>query len=864
MATGAGGQAGRSAARRGARRRAGGLVLLAAIGAPALPGQALAQAAPAPQAAAAPAAADTAAAAPAATAAPASPAAAPASADAPQLQEIVITATRRSEVMSKVPISVSAFTQEALDVRGAKDITDVVRFTPGINIDQDGTNNISIRGISSSAGSSTTGIYIDDTPIQVRQLGFNSDDALPKAFDLDRIEVLRGPQGTLFGAGAEGGAVRYIMVQPNLHQSDLYTRSELSFTQDGAPSYESGIAAGTPVVDNVLGVRGSIWFRHDGGWINRVDPYDTNAVVASNTNYVNTLALRLAAKWAVNDAITVTPSLIYQDRKSNDVSTYWPVLSNPAGNSFVSGWPLGRTEPDRYFLPALKVETELGKVSLVSNTSYFTRYELSGYDGTTYNLSYYQTFASPGNALGYTLPTVSPAYFPFISGSGLNPNFPASLQSYRANGAITNQQQTFAQEFRLQSDEDPDSSLSWTAGVFFSKTQQGSTEEIQDPMLASFFQNAFGVSYQSVFGLDLLPNGDSYYNYSYSEDRQLALFGEATYAVTQKLKATLGLRLSKTDTNFLNFANGPQNFGSSGGPGEQHEKPATPKFSLSYQADRDDLFYATYAKGFRVGGANAQIPVSACAFDLGNLGLSSAPDSYKSDSTQSYEIGAKNKLGDDFRIASSLYYIKWDGIQQSIYLPTCGFQFTANSGTAVSKGGDIQIEYAPTASLSFDLAVGNTNARFSEDAGTPAHLLAAKGDAIEGAALGAAPPWTVALGAQYDFLALNHKSFFRLDYEYEGHSSTPTPTQDPNTAVYDPYYYTARASEFVSLRAGTRFDKWSVSAFCDNVFDSHPQKLDSSDPNSGIDSYLAAPPSSLVSAYTFRPRTIGITASYRM
>jgi len=788
------------------------------------------------------------------------------------LPEIVITSTRRSELISKVPISVSAFSQEDLDMRGAKDITDIVLFTPGVNIDQSGTNSISIRGISSSAGTSTTGIYIDDTPIQTRQLGFNSDDALPKTFDLDRVEVLRGPQGTLFGAGAEGGAVRYIMTQPSLNKRDLYSRSEIAFTEGGAPSYEAGIAAGAPIIDNVLGIRGSIWYRRDGGWVDRVNPYDTASVVASNTNFENTVALRLAAKWAVNDDVTVTPSLMYQDRKPNDVDTYWPILSNPGDNSYVSGWPLGRTQPDRYFLPAVKVETELGKASLISNTSYFTRYELSGYDGTTYNLGYYQTFNNPptGGSLGFVLPT---PFFPFITGNGLNPNFPPSVQAYRANGAVTNQQQTFAQEFRLQSD-DPNAPLVWTTGLFFSKTQQSSTEEIQDPMIASFFQTVFGVPYTSVFTaapdfvlpVPLLANGDSYYNHNYSEDRQLALFGEATYAVTSKLKATAGLRFSKTNVDFNNFAAGPQNFGVTGGSGQQKENPFTPKLSLSYLPNRDNLFYATYAKGFRIGGANPPVPVSACAFDLASLGLTSAPESYNSDSVESYEIGAKNALGEHFRIASSLYVINWTGIQQHIYLPTCGFQFTANSGDARSKGGDIQVEYAPTANWSFDLAVGNTNARFTADVGPPGNLLAAKGDAIEGAALGAAPPWTVAFGVQYEFLALDHKSFARVDYSYEGHSGVTTPTQDPRTAVYDPYYYTARANEFVSVRVGTTVNKWSVAGFVDNVFNSHPEKLDSSDPNSSIDSYLppATRPTSLVSAYTYRPRTVGVTVIFHL
>ena len=163
-----------------------------------------------------------------------------------EMTEITVTATRREESLSKVPISISAFTQETMDQKGVKDISDLVRYTPGVSIDQTGTNAISIRGISSSGGAGTTGIYIDDTPIQMRSLGFNPDDTLPKTFDLDRVEVLRGPQGTLFGAGSEGGTVRYILTQPSVTKDSTYVKSEVSFTQYGEPSYEAGIASRRP------------------------------------------------------------------------------------------------------------------------------------------------------------------------------------------------------------------------------------------------------------------------------------------------------------------------------------------------------------------------------------------------------------------------------------------------------------------------------------------------------------------------------------------------------------------------------------------------------------------------------------------
>ncbi|HLN50221.1 MAG TPA: TonB-dependent receptor plug domain-containing protein, partial [Steroidobacteraceae bacterium] len=262
----------------------------------------IAVAASAPGLAYAQIAADTPPATPAAPASPPAPAAAPEAAAevSGPLQEIVVTATRHEESLSKVPISVTALTQEAMDVRGIKDILDVARFTPGINIDNSGTNNIAIRGIASTGGAGTTGIYLDDTPIQIRALAFNPDDALPQSFDLDRIEVLRGPQGTLFGAGSEGGTVRYITTQPSLTQSSIYSRSEVSTTVGGKPSYEAGVAGGTPLIDGTLGVRVSAWYRYDGGYINRIDPEPPFSTLQTNGNYIQTKLARISAVWAIS------------------------------------------------------------------------------------------------------------------------------------------------------------------------------------------------------------------------------------------------------------------------------------------------------------------------------------------------------------------------------------------------------------------------------------------------------------------------------------------------------------------------------------------------------------------------------------
>src|SRR5579862_3889385 len=276
------------------------------------------------------------------------------------LQEVVVTATRHEESLSKIPISVTALTQDAMDSRGIKDFQDIARFTPGVSIDNSGTNAISIRGISSSAGAGTTGIYLDDTPIQMRNVGFNPEDTLPKMFDLQRVEILRGPQGTLFGAGAEGGAVRYILTPPSLTNASTYVRSELSYTEYGQPSYEAGIAHGSPIIDGTLGYRASIWYRYDGGWIDRVAASD-DAVTAHNVNYSHAMVARVALIYAPSSNFTATPSIIYQNRQEHDQPTYWPAYSNPGAGEFNTATPERIPDPDQYYLPALKLQLDLGK-----------------------------------------------------------------------------------------------------------------------------------------------------------------------------------------------------------------------------------------------------------------------------------------------------------------------------------------------------------------------------------------------------------------------------------------------------------------------------------------------------------------------
>jgi outer membrane receptor protein involved in Fe transport len=790
------------------------------------------------------------------------------------LEEIVVTATRHEENLSKVPISVTALTQDDMDVRGIKDILDVARFTPGINIDNSGTNNIAIRGIASTGGAGTTGIYLDDTPIQMRALAFNPDEALPQSFDLDRVEILRGPQGTLFGAGSEGGTVRYITTQPSLTQTSIYSRDEVSYTQGGAPSYEAGIAGGTPLIDGTLGVRVTAWYRNDGGWINRIDPVSLDTV-QNNANYTQTKLLRVAAIWAPSDQWKVTPSFYYQDRYANDVQNYWPLYSNPGSDRFVDANPTQRTVPDTFYIPALKIEGDLGPVTLISNTSYYHRKEETGYDGTLYNLGFYQTqptAAETAEGASAVFPLPWNVAFPLLDGAGLH--LPPGATNYRAPASVDNGQQNLTQEIRLQS-ADLNAPLIWTTGIFFSANRQSYLEQIHDPLLNELTEAVLGEPYTDAFCYYPTPSSpncvavpydprfpnDSYFLQTFSKDQQVALFGEATYAFTDQFKTTVGARYSKTEFSFNTLTGGPQLFLTpQTGSGDKKENSFTPKINLDYQYDPHDLYYFTYAKGFRPGGANNPVPYAACGTDFRNFGITGAPATFNSDTVGSFEVGAKNNLDNRVKIASSIYYIRWNNIQQTIVPPICQISFITNLGEAVAKGADIQGDIAITENFTAELSAGYTDARYTETTRlSPVETtpIVQSGDAIVGQSGQPGPPVTASIGLEYKFTLIEHDSFVRVDDEYESRPKWVGAIQDSNTLQYDPANYTLPSTNFASARGGIKFGDFQLEAFCDNLTDSHTV----TNYEWSIDSQTGA--SRLARDFTFRPRTFGLTFLWR-
>jgi iron complex outermembrane receptor protein len=723
--------------------------------------------------------------------------------DAIVLQEITVTATRRAEDINKVPLSITAYTTQQMDDQGMRQMDDLARLTPDLQFTHtsgaagNNSSNIAIRGVYSDVGAATTGIYVDDTPIQMRNVGYWNANAFPQIFDLERVEVLRGPQGTLFGAGAEGGAVRFITPEPGLEKYSGYARAELAQSVNGGPSYEAGAAVGGPIVDDKLGFRVSAWGRTDGGYIDRVSP-DTGRTVDSNSNYQHSGVGRAALAAAPADNLKLTASLLYQNVYNHDRDQYWANLTGPGGDDFRQASRARQPSKDEFYLPALKVQYDLEKISFVSNTSYFYHRDWASLDYTNYFAGIFD-----GDPMQY-LPGDAPS------------------QAF-----ITNRQNAFTEEARLQS-TDKDALIDWTAGVFYSDA----TQNDQD-----LTTNGQAV-YTSVKG-DVY----SFVQYTRARDRQIAGYANVDVNVTHALKITAGVRVSHDKFDFIQ-ASAFSGFAQPPITGNQSDTPVTPKFGLSYQLDANNFLYFTAAKGYRQGGVNESVPADLCASDLTALGLTSTPVAYTPDSLWSFEVGAKDSLfGGRLGLDSSVYTLKWKNIQQSVRLPSCGFSYVGNLGTATGIGGDFAARFKVTGDLLAGLSAGYVSLTYDKSVyeGTDA-ILVNKGDVIGG------PPFHAVAWTLYKFNLFDHDAFYRIDYTYQN----GTPAVDSRVFSYDPTLPLPGTLKSLSMRAGMTLGGWEVSVFGNNLTrEESPLAISHDIPGAGP-YYLSS----------YRPLTFGLTAAF--
>jgi iron complex outermembrane recepter protein len=748
-----------------------------------------------------------------------------------QLGEIVVTATRRAEPVDKIPVSISAFSQPQMDEQGIKSVDELARFTPGLTYGPAGdglTNAIAIRGIASGVGASTTGIYINDTPIQVRSgTGIVTENTYPQIFDLQRVEVLKGPQGTLFGTGSMGGTVRFITPEPGLETYSGYSRAETSFTKSGEPSYEMGTAVGGPIIDGTLGFRASAFYQSLGGYVNR-EPFTGSTVTQKGYNFDDTTVARFALKWAAGDGVTITPSIYYQKQRRND-SYFWESLSNPAETDFNSGFTVPEPITDTFTLPALDIHWKLGSTELTSNTSFFYR---SLYRDSDYSNYIFNVFTG--------IPT--PA---------------APDAGYRSQSQDEDKQNSFTQEVRWQS-TDPNSNLHWLVGAFFQNSRLYTNQYLLDPQFGQLIQSIYGVSVEDVFGEGLYKGQYSYGIDQWAKDEQSAVFGQIDYGITSTLKATLGVRVARTTLDYNRIFGGPlacvlcNGSPETTGGSTPANHPVTPRIGLSYEPDQRSLYYVSAAKGSRVGGVNNP------AVATGKAGCPSGlpvPDTYAPDNLWSYEIGAKNQFADGrVRTEASAFYIDWKDVQQGVSSNSCYTEsYKTNLGDADVKGFDLSVQMRVVKNLILELAGGYSLARYTTTSmGPPNNVGVREIISEDGDSLGVSP-WNVTVSGEYDFVTWSRNAYLRVDDTYTAKDTGETPDRDPRTSVYDPGLVADPPVRLLEARLGVWFGGWDVSIFGRNLLNDTPA-LGRGHDGIGDPLYYAV---------TVRPRTLGVTGTYR-
>jgi outer membrane receptor protein involved in Fe transport len=848
------------------------------------------------------------------------------------LGEVVVTATRQADTVNRVPLAVTAVTQRSIDQAGVKDLNDLARTVPSVTFRKGGAENnpsIAIRGIGSVLGASTTGIYLDDTPLQKRDgpgSASGNGSPFPPLFDLERVEVLRGPQGTLYGGSAEGGAVRFIMPQPSLTTYSGYGKAQISTLKDGDESYEAGVAVGGPIIPEKLGFRATIYGRHESGWIDAVS-FRTGNTVAKNINTGNTKVARVAVTVSPIENLRITASVYGSYDHVSAQEGYWLSVASYHLNAgtFTNAGTINGVRynfPDKFFpggdfgpfnygpykngaavftardgtetkinsprntyilLPTLTMDYDFPNMTVKSITS-FLGDRNKGYAGgllgcrtticpTTTNAGFINAATGVAVPGGFGVTTLG---------------IPGQPDTYR-QFTFFNVRNSLTQELRFAS-VNHGQALTWVAGIFYSNANtKQHTQSFDNENDSS--RTLRGIDESWGLGSTNLPGSNSSEREARTRENEIAIFGEANYQITSKLKATAGVRLARDAIDFVQinggsvqgpppgfvgvpafattgvtitdprcgydptvcysatfrpFNDGPNDPLFRGFAGAQKESPVSPKFGLSYQATERDLYYVSATKGYRTGGLNQPVPVLTCQQDLDFLGITATPLTYNSDTVWSYEGGAKLRFFGNTQINSSVFYIDWKNPQLGNRL-RCGQIYTINAGRAVSKGFDVQA-LSRLGPFSASLSVSYTDAKYTEgfSQATPAGptIIVNKGDEL------GSPDWQISLGLQYDVqIAGRYNAYIRGDYQYNGLYKRGV---GPGASGYNAFSYKGQATRYASFRAGVTVKKVDVSAFINNAFNS-------TDPLNLGNANL----SPLITASTFRPREIGLQATYR-
>jgi iron complex outermembrane receptor protein len=747
------------------------------------------------------------------------------------LEEIIVTSEKRSQDVTRVPASISVLSGVTLEEKHIDDIQDITRDIPGISfaagatvsggIVGPGTTNVVIRGISSTSGSSTVAVYLDE--LSITQGNLYDGSAEPKFLDFDRVEVLRGPQGTLYGASSMGGNIRFISNQPNLSTYSGKADVDLSGTDHGGVNYSGDLTVNVPIIQDKLAVRLSTQYGSDSGYI---DNYSKSGpLLQSGTNTERWSVLRFATKFQATDDFSATLSVLAQHDHTGDTPIFYPELG-----LFKQDKTVQEPSTDNVFISSLVLNQEFDAFTLTSVTGYFQRNFSFQSDGTFFNSAVIAEFF---------LDTAGGVYSDHqAQNDAILGNIPSQVHR-------TDRTWQGSEEIRATSKDATlfGRDLTWITGFFFENQRQVRNDFEPEPGIRSLFQNIYGFSIDdSVIGNASLPGVSYqddlvYYDNQWLDQQQFAVFGQADYTILPKLKATVGLRYEYATQNYFRNSAGVLAFGNAFPfVAQNHTYAFTPKFSLAYEMSEDASLYGTIAKGFRLGGPTGPVASSNCGADLATVGIFSSPTGYGPDKLWSYEAGAKAHFLDNrLTVNGDIYYISWDNIQQSISLPTCGASITQNLGAAESYGTELEIKGRVTPELTLTATGGITRAVITD---SPNALTAAPGQDILNT-----PKYTFTFAGDYEWAVTDAlDAFIRADYDLIGSSHGAFNQNDP--AYKQPSYGVLNGS------VGAISGPFQLSLYVKNLL------------NNG--KIIQRPSINFVEeGYTLRPLTIGVKGSMK-
>jgi len=720
-------------------------------------------------------------------------------------EEITVTSLKREELISKVPFSVAAPTEEVLASRGVENIEGVAANVGGFTVQSlgPGQSQVAMRGISAGqivrdqpGVKEQVGVYLDESVISLSLFTPDLD-----LFDVNRVEVLRGPQGTLFGSGSLSGTVRYISNQPEMGVTKGFAEFGGSVNNGGSPGGNVKVGFNAPLGQNAA-VRAVGYYSRFAGFIDAVTP---NLSIDENVNTGNRFGGRVAVTFAPNDRLTITPRILYQRMETdgwnrvdafnilaNPYTTTRPAVTFGEREDFVQ---LQEDFTDDFVLADVNVQYDFGDVVLNSITSYVYRDVLVIRDATSL------TASITGGSIGL-------------------PEEVYTLDSPLLDATTA---KVFTEELRLSGSRDR---VQWVGGFFYSHADRDYGQDL--PTIG--FTDLTGIPTQ---GLRAPKDSLFFSDLGYKFD-QIALFGEATVSLSDKFSLTGGLRYYHFDEDkeqIFDGIFGNDNNGVSlvSQPGSTTANGVVPRLILSYEVNDQTNLNAQVSRGFRLGGINDPLNVPLCTpEDLTTFG---GRENWKDEKAWNYEIGSKSRILDNrgsFNVAG--YYVDIRDLQATVTAGSCSSRLIFNVPKARSTGAEVEFELAPNSN--FDFAV-STSINDSELRSTVQPASAT--GIVEGRRLPTVPKFQLAAAATYQWAMGESLPYVTLSFQHIGDRFTQVGDQDlgtlnlnsfgantigapltQSTFTYDPKL---PSYDIANLRVGVRREKWDVSFYANNLTD---------------------------------------------